>query len=111
MRPRRPRDCAAFDALGNPTRREIIGLLYERQRSVGELAEELPVSRPAVSKHLRLLEDAGLVACEARGNRNVYWLEARGFEGARSWLDRFWDEALARIKLMAENTRPRRKRG
>ena len=103
--------CPALDVLGNPIRREILGLLSARQRSVGELAEQLPVSRPAVSKHLRLLEDGGFVTCSAQGNRNLYRLEARGFDEARSWLDRFWSDALARFKITAENTVPRKRHG
>jgi DNA-binding transcriptional ArsR family regulator len=97
-------DDAAFDALGSPVRRTIIRLLSERPRAVGELAQQLPVSRPAVSKHLRLLENAGLVAAQAQGNRNLYRLEARGFEAARGFLDAFWNEAVARFALAAENT-------
>lgn len=95
---------AAFDALGSPIRRDIVTLLAKKQRPVGELAAHLPVSRPAVSKHLRLLQDAGLVTSQALGNRNVYRLEARGFEAAKGWLDGFWDDALSRFKLLAENS-------
>jgi len=97
---------AALDALGSPIRREIIRLLSDKAQAVGELARQLPVSRPAVSKHLRLLHDAGLVAHEAAGNRNVYRLQATGFDAARQWLDSFWGDALARFKLVAENTAP-----
>jgi DNA-binding transcriptional ArsR family regulator len=78
---------------------------------VGRIAAQLPVSRPAVSKHLRLLHEAGLVACESRGNQNLYRIEAAGFDAARRWLDAFWDEALTRFKLTAENTTPRARRG
>ena len=97
-------DEAVFDALGNPVRREIMHILASGPRPVGEIAARLPVSRPAVSKHLRVLEDAHLVAYDKQGNRNVFRLDAVGFEAARHWLDAFWDEALARFALVAENT-------
>jgi DNA-binding transcriptional ArsR family regulator len=106
MKARAARSDLALDALGSPIRREIVRLLGEKPRAVGELAEELPVSRPAVSKHLRLLEGAGLVTRAARGTRNVCQLEQTGFEAARAWLEAFWDEGLARFRLLAENTLP-----
>ena len=99
-----PNPHSAFDALGNPTRREILTLLEVGPRTVGELAGQLPVSRPAVSRHLRLLEDAQLIATEAAGRTTVVRLSEAGFEAARAWLDAFWDDALARFKLVAENT-------
>jgi DNA-binding transcriptional ArsR family regulator len=111
MKPRSPTSSLALDALGNEVRRGIVRILAKKPSSVGELSEYFPVSRPAISRHLRLLEGAGLVAHEAVGNRNLYRLDARGFEAVRSWLDRFWDDALARFKLVAENTCPRRRRG
>lgn len=97
---------APLDALGNPVRRTIIELLSEQPRAVGELASELPVSRPAVSKHLKLLETAGLIGHQTHGTRNIYHLEAQGFDAARQWLDSFWTEALGRFRLVAENTAP-----
>jgi DNA-binding transcriptional ArsR family regulator len=105
------RDALALDALGNPVRRELLRLLAQKEQPVGELAEKVPVSRPAVSKHLKLLEEAGLVARETRGNRNYCRLEARGFEAAHKFLDGFWEVAMSRLKMHAENTKPRRKRG
>ncbi len=96
-----------LDALGNPTRREILRILGEGPRAVGEIAAELPVSRPAVSKHLRVLESAQHVGCEHDGTRSIYELQRAGFDAAREWLDGFWDEALSRFKLLAENTEPR----
>lgn len=69
---------------------------------MGEIAEPLPISRPAVSKHLRLLEAARLVKHESRGNRNVFALDAAGFDLVRAWLDDFWDEALPRFVAEAE---------
>lgn len=92
-----------LDALGSPTRRRILELLGDGPRPVGEIAAALPVSRPAVSKHLRLLEAAELVEFEASGTRNVYRLEQAGFDAARDWLGGFWDEALARFAMLAEN--------
>ncbi len=99
---------AALDALGNPVRREIMGILARAPRSVGQIAERLPISRPAVSKHLRVLERARLVAHDRSGTRNVFRLERGGFEAARGWLEGFWDEALARYALLAENTEAHR---
>ncbi len=99
-----------FDALGNPVRREIMRILAPGPRPVGEIADELPVSRPAVSKHLRILEEANLVAHDKQGNRNVFRLHPEGFEAARKWLEAFWDDALARFVLVAENTRPRQEK-
>lgn len=97
---------AALDALGSPVRRQILRLLAEEPRSVVELTASLDaeISRPAVSKHLRLLEGAKLLTHEARGRKNIYKLEARGFEEARAELDAFWNEALQRFRLLAENT-------
>lgn len=102
-RPRRNAPTDAFDALGNPTRRAIVRILGAGPRSVGEIAAELPVSRPAVSKHLRLLSAAKLVTHQVDGVRNVFRLERAGFEAARRWLDAFWDEALSRFAMVAEN--------
>ena len=106
--PKAPNSSAALalDALGNETRREIVRLIGQRPRSVGEIAAELPISRPAVSKHLRALTAANLVRSTAKGNRNVYRIEPGGFEAARAWLDGFWDEALARFAMVANNVEP-----
>jgi DNA-binding transcriptional ArsR family regulator len=91
-----------LDALGDATRRQVFELLRMGPRSVGELAAELPVSRPAVSQHLRVLEEAGLVTHRRDGTRHLYGLNGRGVAELRSWVDGFWDEALARIKEAAE---------
>ncbi len=99
-------DALALDALGNETRRQIVRLLAPGPQPVGEIAAALPVSRPAVSKHLRQLEAAALVTCERQGTRNLYRLDRRGFDAARGWLDAFWDDALTRFALLAENTAP-----
>ena len=94
-----------LDALGDPTRRQVFELLRRGPRSVGELAAELPVSRPAVSQHLRILEDAGLVTHRKDGTRNLYGLNGNGVVELRSWIDGFWDEALARFKDAVEASR------
>ena len=99
---------AALDALGNPVRRQILRLLQLEPRPVGALRDALDVdiSRPAVSKHLRILQSAALVKHERRGTRNIYQLDVAGFDAARADLDSFWDEALGRFKMLAENTAP-----
>ena len=94
---------AAFDALGNPLRREIVQRLAKKPMSVGTLAAAFTVTRPAISRHLAVLEDAGLVAHRAQGTRNVYALDPSGFEATRDALAAFWDEAEARLRLVAEN--------
>lgn len=93
----------ALDALGNPVRREILERLRERPHNVGELAARFPVSRPAISRHLRVLTDAGLVVHTSEGTSNTYALRPEGFAVAHAYLSRFWDDALARFKLVAEN--------
>ena len=81
-------------ALGDPTRREIFERLAERPRAVAELARELPVSRPAVSQHLKVLKEAGLVVDRPVGTRRLYQLDPAGADAARAFLDRFWSTAL-----------------
>src|SRR6476661_5784955 len=95
-----------FDALGDPNRRAIVELLGAGDRSVRELADALPISRPAVSRHLRLLKAAGLVVEEPRGTRRLYRLHDEGLAAVRAYLDRVWGDAAARFRLAAENTRP-----
>ena len=92
-----------LDALGDPTRRSIFEHVSERPRAVGELAALLPVSRPAVSQHLRVLKDAGLVTDRRDGTRRIYQLDLTGIEELRSYLDRFWNRALATFKEAVEN--------
>ena len=92
-----------FDALGDPHRRAIVELLGRGERSVGEIAQRLPISRPAVSRHLRLLKDAGLVVEEARGTRRLYRLHDEGIEAVQAYLQQVWGEAAARFKLLADN--------
>ena len=91
-----------LDALGDPTRRQIFELLRSGPRSVGDLATDLPVSRPAVSQHLRVLEEVGLVTHQRAGTRHLYELDSSGVAELRAWVDGFWDEALARFKAVAE---------
>jgi DNA-binding transcriptional ArsR family regulator len=93
-----------FDALGDPRRRAIVELLRGGERSVREIADELPISRPAVSRHLRLLTDAGLVVAEPRGTRRLYRLHDEGPEAVRAYLQQVWGDAAARFRLTAENT-------
>lgn len=96
----------AFEALSDANRLEIIELLRERERSVQEIADELPISRPAVSRHLRLLKNAGLVTDEAVGTRRLYRLDNEGIEAVQAYLNEVWGNALARFRLVAENTTP-----
>ena len=91
-----------WTALGDPTRRAIFERLADRPRAVGELASELPVSRPAVSQHLKVLKDARLVVDEAIGTRRVYRVDADGLRDMRTYLDHFWDQALAGFKAAVE---------
>jgi DNA-binding transcriptional ArsR family regulator len=91
-----------WTALGDPTRREIFERLAERPQAVGELAAGLPVSRPAVSQHLKVLKEAGLVIDRPAGNRRIYQLNPDGVDALRVQLDRFWTQALAAYKEAAE---------
>jgi DNA-binding transcriptional ArsR family regulator len=98
-----------FEALGDPNRRAIVELLAvggANGRSVRELADVLPISRPAVSRHLRLLRSAGLVVEEPRGTRRIYRLHDEGLEAVREYLERVWGEAAARFRLVADNAPP-----
>ena len=92
----------AFDALGDRTRREIFERLSAGPRAVGELARELPVSRPAVSQHLKVLKAAGLVNDRADGNRRVYQIDSTGVSELRAYLEHFWDQSLASFKQAAQ---------
>jgi DNA-binding transcriptional ArsR family regulator len=91
-----------WTALGDPTRREIFERLADRPRAVGELASELPVSRPAVSQHLKVLKDAGLVGDTRAGNRRIYQLDPKGVDALRAYLDQFWTKALGAYKQVVE---------
>ena len=106
-RERSVREGDPFDALGDPNRRAIVELLGTRDRSVRELADALPISRPAVSRHLRLLKEAGLVVEEPRGTRRIYRLHDEGVDAVRAYLERVWGDAASRFRLVAENTTPK----
>jgi DNA-binding transcriptional ArsR family regulator len=93
-----------WDALADGTRRAIFERLVARPRSVGELAFDLPVSRPAVSQHLRVLKDAGLVSDRPEGTRRIYSVNPAGLEALRADLDRFWTHALAAFKTAVERS-------
>jgi DNA-binding transcriptional ArsR family regulator len=92
--------------LGDPTRRAIFELLARRPCSVQELAEQLPVSRPAVSQHLKVLRDGGLVVSRAEGTRRIYGLNPAGVTALRMWLDGVWSDALAGFHKVAESATP-----
>jgi DNA-binding transcriptional ArsR family regulator len=93
---------AVFAALGDPTRRAIFERVAAQPQSVSELAAELPVSRPAVSQHLRVLKEAGLVTDGAAGTRRIYRMNPQGLHHLRAYLDHFWTAALAAFKTAAE---------
>ena len=96
----------ALAALADPTRREIFERLARAPSAVGELASELPVSRPAVSQHLKVLKDAGLVVHRSHGTRNVYEIDPNGLGALRAWLDQFWAAALDAFKAEVEKDEP-----
>jgi DNA-binding transcriptional ArsR family regulator len=98
-----------FEALGDAHRREILRLLSHEDLAVRQIADALPISRPAVSRHLRLLKDAGMVAERAEGTRRIYHLEQEGVDAVRAWLETVWGAAAARFRLAAENTDGRRR--
>jgi DNA-binding transcriptional ArsR family regulator len=93
-----------FEALGDPNRRAIVELLGDAERSVQELADLLPISRPAVSRHLRVLKRAGLVVERPLGTRRIYQLHDEGVEAVRAYMERVWGEAAARFGLVAANS-------
>ena len=99
---------AALTALGDPQRRAILEILGAGPRPVGEIADELPISRPAVSRHLRVLKEAGLVDDEAAGTRRVYALRGAGIEAIREYFATVWGEAAARFRIAADSLEPRR---
>ena len=93
-----------LDALGDPTRRAIFERLAGGPLAVGEIAKDMPVSRPAVSQHLKVLKQAGLVSDTQAGNRRLYGVDPRGVAGVRAYFDQFWTGALQRFKEAAERT-------
>ncbi|MCW3839059.1 metalloregulator ArsR/SmtB family transcription factor [Micromonospora yasonensis] len=92
-----------LDALGDPTRRAVFELLAAGPRSVAEIAADLPVSRPAVSQHLKVLKEAALVSSTAVGTRRVYTLDPRGLAAVRGYFEQFWQQALAAFADAVEN--------
>lgn len=98
----------ALDALGDANRRAILEILADGPQSVRQIADRLPVSRPAVSRHLRLLKDAGLVTDEPDGARRLYALHGAGVEAVREYFSLLWGDAAARFRLAADNTAARR---
>jgi len=96
----------ALTALADPTRRAIFERIAEHPSPVGELARRFPVSRPAVSQHLKVLKDAGLVSDRRDGNRRIYHVEPAGIGALRAYFDRFWNQSLAAFKAAAEKEDP-----
>lgn len=92
-----------LQALHDPTRRHVLELLRDGERNVRDLTDHTPVSQPAVSQHLRVLLDAGLVSVRSVGTRRLYRVEANGLDPVRAWVDSFWDSTLAAFKDHAEN--------
>jgi DNA-binding transcriptional ArsR family regulator len=90
-----------FDALGNPVRREILVRLRREPLAVADIAAEFSISRPAISRHLSLLEQAGLIQRREEGARNIYAIRMQGFASVRAFLDEFWDDALTRMQRLA----------
>jgi len=98
-----------LDALHDTTRRTVLERLREGPKSVGEIANDLPVSRPAVSQHLKVLKDAGLVNDRSEGTRRIYHIDPKGLGALRAWLDQFWDSALASFAAEVERQEKERK--
>jgi DNA-binding transcriptional ArsR family regulator len=92
----------ALDALGNPIRREILIELRRTPMPVGALAERFSISRPAVSRHLRVLQDAGLVVPSERGAQNIYAIRVQGFRAVQEFIDSFWDVALSQLEQLVK---------
>ena len=106
MRANQQRTDAALTALGDPTRRAVLQALAGGPRSVGDLAGDLPVTRPAVSQHLKVLKEAGLVTDEAVGTRRLYRIDREGVADVRGWFDQLWTDALDSFKRAAEQPSP-----
>lgn len=102
-----PRAGDPFSALGDPNRRAIVELLHDGEKSVQEIADALPISRPAVSRHLRLLRSAGLVTDRADGNRRLCRLDEAGLDGILDYLEEMWGDASSRFRLAVENIEER----
>jgi DNA-binding transcriptional ArsR family regulator len=98
-----------FSALYDPTRRAVLERLRDGPRPVGEIARGLPVTRPAVSQHLKVLKDAGLVSDRSEGTRRIYYIDPKGLGAMRAWLDQFWDSALAAFAAEVERSAKEKK--
>ena len=101
----------ALTALADPTRRAVFERLRSGPQPVGAVARGMPVSRPAVSQHLQVLKEAGLVSDRPEGTRRVYYIDPHGLGALRGWLDRFWDQALSPFQVEAESTNNHKKDG
>src|ERR1700730_12083929 len=101
----------ALAALADPTRRRIFERLKSGPQAVGAFARRMPVSRPAVSQHLKVLKEAGLVADQPEGTRRVYYIDPDGLGSLRAWLDQFWDQALAAFQAEAEKASEQKDKG
>jgi DNA-binding transcriptional ArsR family regulator len=99
-----PAAARGFEALSDANRREILRILSDGGKPVREIADSMTISRPAVSRHLRLLKDAGMVAEQVQGTRRIYYLQERGIEAVQEYLQHVWGEAAVRFRLLAENT-------
>jgi DNA-binding transcriptional ArsR family regulator len=91
-----------ISAFADPTRRAVFERLREGPRSVGEIAEGMPVTRPAVSQHLKVLKEAGVVTDRSEGTRRIYYIDPKGLGAMRAWLDQFWESALDAFALALE---------
>jgi DNA-binding transcriptional ArsR family regulator len=100
---------AAFNALGDPTRRAIFEKLHDRPLAVVDIANGLPISRPAVSQHLKVLKEAKLITLKTVGNKNIYELNRDGIIAMKNYLDQFWDNALTNFKALAEQAEKEKK--
>jgi DNA-binding transcriptional ArsR family regulator len=98
-------EALVFEALGDASRRQILRILSNGGKPVQEIADAMTISRPAVSRHLRLLKNAGMVAERAQGAQRIYYLQEHGTDAVREYLERVWGEAAARFRLLAENTK------
>jgi DNA-binding transcriptional ArsR family regulator len=101
----------ALAALADPTRRRIFERLKSGPQAVGAIARRMPVSRPAVSQHLKVLKEAGLVADQPEGTRRVYYIDPDGLGSLRAWLDQFWDQALAAFQAEVERASKKQDKG
>lgn len=99
-----PQAADPFEALADPHRRAILELLHGGERSVREIANEMPITRPAVSRHLRLLKEAGLVTSSAEGTRRLYRLHDEGLDAVRAYLTEVWGDAASRFRQVADNS-------